>query len=84
MFKNWLLFSFICFCLGDVLSFYEIQKVFRCCSGIFLLFGVFCLGTKQKKEYLLCGLCCFLVFAGGYLAGNGKLKTQKHCCCLLL
>ena len=78
MFKNWLLFSFICFCLGDVLSFYEIQKVFRCCSGIFLLFGVFCLGTKQKKEYLLCGLCCFLVFVGGYLVGNGKLKTQKH------
>ena len=42
------------------------------------LFLIFCLYKKCKKEYLLCGLCCVLVLAGGFLAGNGKLETQKR------
>lgn len=78
MFTNWLLLSFSCFCLGDVLSFYEMQKVLYFCNGIFLLAVLFLLYKKQKAEYLLSGLCCFLVFSGGFLAGNGRLATQKH------
>ena len=77
MFTYWLLLAFFLFCLGDVFSFYEMQKVFRCCSGLFLLFEIVCLCKKCKKEYLLCGLCCYLVLAGGFLAGTGKLETQK-------
>jgi competence protein ComEC len=78
LFTYWLLLAFFLFCLGDVFSFYEMQKAFRCCSGLFLLFGTVCLCKKCKKEYLLCGLCCFLVLAGGFLAGTGKLETQKR------
>ena len=78
MFKNWLLLSFFCFCLGEVLSFYEMQKVCYSCCGVFLLFEIFLFSEMRKKEYLLCGLCCFLVFAGGFLAGNAKVATQKH------
>ncbi len=78
MFTYWLLLTFFLFCLGDVFSFYEMQKAFRCCSGLFLLFEIVCLCKKCKKEYLLCGLCCFLVLAGGFLAGTGKLETQKR------
>ena len=78
LFTNWLLLSFFCFCLGDVLSFCEMQKVFYFCNGIFLLAELFLLHKKQKAEYLLCGLCCFLVFAGGFLAGNGRLAVQKQ------
>ena len=78
MFKNWLLLSFFCFCLGDVLSFYEMQKVFNFCCGVFLLFEIFLFSKMRKKEFLLCALCCFLVFAGGFLAGNAKLTAQKH------
>ena len=54
------------------------QKTFRCFCGIFVLYEFYCLCKKFKKEYLLCGLCCLLVLAGGFLAGNGKLKTQKQ------
>ena len=78
MFTYWLLLTFFFFCLGDVLSFYEMQRAFWCCAGIFVLYEIFCLYKKLKKEYLLCGLCCFLVLAGGFLAGNGQLKTQKR------
>ena len=78
MFTYWLLLAFLLFCLGDVFSFYEMQKAFRCCSGLFLLFEIVCLCKKCKKKYLLCGLCCFLVLAGGFLAGTGKLETQKR------
>ncbi len=78
MFTYWLLLAFLLFCLGDVFSFYEMQKAFRCCSGLFLLFETVCLCKKCKKKYLLCGLCCFLVLAGGFLAGTGKLETQKR------
>ena len=78
MFKNWLLLSFFCFCLGDVLSFYEMQKFFYCCCGAFLFFQILLFRTTHKTDYLLCVLCCFLVFAGGFLAGNGKLAAQKH------
>ena len=78
MFKNWLLLSFFCFCLGDVFSFYEMQKVFYFCCGALLLFAIFLLHKTHRTEYLLCSLCCFLVFAGGFLAGNGKLAAQKH------
>ena len=78
MFKNWLLLSFFCFCLGDVLSFYEMQKAFYSCCCVFLFFEIIIINKKRKKEYLLCVLCCFLVFVGGFLAGNGKLATQKH------
>ena len=78
MFTYWLLLAFFLFCLGDVLSFYEMQKAFWCCSGLFLLFETVCLCKKCKKEYLLCGSCCFLVLAGGFLAGTGKLETQKR------
>ena len=78
MFTYWLLLAFFLFCLGDVFSFYEMQKAFWCCSGLFLLFEIVCLCKKCKKEYLLCGLCCFIVLAGGFLAGTGKLETQKR------
>ena len=78
MFTYWLLLAFFLFCLGDVLSFYEMQKAFWCCSGLFLLFETVCLCKKCKKEYFLCGFCCFLVLAGGFLAGTGKLETQKR------
>ena len=78
MFTYWLLLAFFLFCLGDVFSFYEMQKAFRCCSGLFLLFETVCLCKKGKREHLLCGLCCFLVLAGGFLAGTGKLETQKR------
>ena len=78
MFTYWQLLAFFLFCLGDVLSFYEMQKAFWCCSGLFLLFETVCLCKKCKKEYLLCGFCCFLVLAGGFLAGTGKLETQKR------
>lgn len=78
MFTNWLLLSFFCFCLGDVLSFYEMQKVLYFSNGLFLLAELFLLHKKQKAEYLLCGFCCFLVFVGGFLAGSNKLTTQKH------
>ena len=78
MFTYWLLLTFFFFCLGDVLSFYELQKVFWCCSGTFALYESFCLCKKCKTEYLLCGLCCFLVLAGGFLAGQRKLKEQKR------
>ena len=54
------------------------QTTFRCFCGIFVLYEFYCLCKKFKKEYLLCGLCCLLVLAGGFLAGNGKLKTQKQ------
>ena len=78
MFTYWLLLAFFLFCLGDVFSFYEMQKAFWFYSGMFFLFLIFCLYKKCKKEYLLCGLCCFLVLAGGFLAGTGKLETQKR------
>ena len=78
MFTYWLLLTFFFFCLGDVLSFYEMQKAFWCCAIIFVLYEIFCLRKKSKTEYLLCGLCCFLVLTGGFLAGNGQLKTQKR------
>ena len=78
MFTNWLLLSFFCFCLGDVLSFYEMQKVLYFSNGLFLLAELFLLHKKQKAEYLLCGFCCFLVFVGGFLAGNGRLAVQKQ------
>ena len=78
LFKNWLLLSFFCFCLGDVLSFYKMQKVFNSCCGVFLLFEIFLFSKMRKKEFLFCALCCFLVFAGGFLAGNAKLTAQKH------
>ena len=54
------------------------QKAFWCCAGIFVLYEIFCLRKKYKIEYLLFGLCCFLVLTGGFLAGNGQLKTQKR------
>ena len=78
MFTYWLLLTFFFFCLGDVLSFYELQKAFWCCACIFVLYEIFCLCKKCKTEYLLCGLCCFLVLAGGFLAGQSKLKEQKQ------
>ena len=78
MFTYWQLLAFFLFCLGDVFSFYEMQKAFWCCSGLFLLFEIECLCKKCKKEYLLCGLCCFLMLGGGFLAGTGKLETQKR------
>ena len=78
MFTYWLVLAFFLFCLGDIFSFYEMQKSFWCCSGLFFLFGIECLCKKCKKEYLLCGLCCFLVLGGGFLAGTGKLETQKR------
>ena len=78
MFTYWLFLTFFFFCLGDVFSFYEMQKAFWCCSGTFVLYEFFCLCKKLKKEYLLCGLCCFLVLTGGFLTGNGQLKTQKR------
>ena len=64
--------------MGDVLSFYEMQKVFYCCCGAFLFFEILLFHKTHKTNYLLCGLCCLLVFAGGFLAGNGKLVAQKH------
>lgn len=78
MFTYWLVLAFFLFCLGDIFSFYEMQKAFWCCLGLFFLFGIECLCKKCKKEYLLCGLCCFLVLGGGFLAGTGKLETQKR------
>ena len=78
MFTYLLLLAFFMFCLGDVFSFYEMQKAFWCSSGLFLLFETVCLCKKCKKEYLLCGLCCFLVLGGGFLTGTGKLETQKR------
>ena len=78
MFTYWLFLTFFFYCLGDVLSFYEMQNAFWCCVGIFVLYEIFCLWKKRKTEYLLCGLCCFLVLTGGFLAGNGRLKTQKR------
>ena len=78
MFTYWLLLAFFLFCLGDVLSFYEMQKAFWCCSGMIFLFIISCLYKKCKKEYLLCGLCCVLVLSGGFLAGTGKMETQKR------
>ena len=78
MFSYWLLLTFFFFCLGDILSFYEMQKAFWCCCGIFVLYETFCFYKRSKTEYLLCGLCCFLVLAGGFLSGNGKLETQKR------
>ncbi len=78
MFTYWLLLAFFLFCLGDIFSFYEMQKTFWFCSGIILLYEMFCLYKKSKKEYLMCGLCCFLVLAGGFLAGTGRLETQKR------
>ncbi len=78
MFTYWLLLAFFLFCLGDIFSFYEMQKAFWCCSGLFLLFEIVCLCKRCKKENLLCGLCCFIVLAGGFLAGTGKLETQKR------
>ena len=54
------------------------QKAFWCCSGVFVLYELFCLCKKLKKDYPLCGLCCFLVLTGGFLAGTGKLETQKR------
>jgi len=78
LFKNWLLLSFFCFCMGDVLSFYEMQKVFYCCCGAFLFFEILLFHKTRKTDYLLCAFCCLLVFTGGFLAGNGKLAAQKH------
>ncbi|MBQ6743900.1 MAG: ComEC/Rec2 family competence protein [Acidaminococcaceae bacterium] len=78
MFTYWLLLAFLLFCLGDIFSFYEMQKTFWCCSGLFLLFEIVCLCKKYNKEYLFCGLCCFLVLAGGFMTGTGKLETQKR------
>ena len=43
MFTYWLLLAFLLFCLGDIISFYEMQKTFWCCSGLFLLFEIVCL-----------------------------------------
>ena len=54
------------------------QRIFYCCSGAFTVFGMLLLNKTRKAEYLFCSLCCFLVFAGGFLAGNGKLAAQKH------
>ena len=78
LFKNWLLLSFFCFCMGDVLSFYEMQKVFYCCCGPLLFFEILLFHKTHKTDYLLCGLCCLLVFGGGFLAGNGNLAMQKQ------
>ena len=78
MFTYWLLLAFFLFCLGDIFSFYEMQKTFWCCSGLFLFFETVCLCKKNNKEYLLCGLCCYLVLTGGFLAGTGKLETHKR------
>ena len=78
MFTYWLLLAFLLFCLGDIFSFYEMQKTFWCCSGLFLLFEIVCLCKKYNKEYLFCGLCCFLVLAGGFMTGTAKLETQKR------
>ena len=78
MFTYWLLLAFFLFCLGDIFSFYEMQKTFWCCSGLLLLFEIVCLCKKYNKEYLFCGLCCFLVLAGGFMTGTGKLETQKR------
>ena len=78
MFTYWLLLVFFFYCLGDVLAFYEMQSAFWCCAGIILLYEIIGLCKKCKKEYLLCGLCCFLVLAGGFLAGTGKVETQKR------
>ena len=78
MFTYWLLLAFFLFCLGDIFSFYEMQKTFWCCSGLFLFFETVCLCKKYNKEYLLCGLCCYLVLTGGFLAGTGKLETHKR------
>ena len=90
MFKHWLCLLFFCFCAGDLFAFYERQHLFHLLiAGIAtggLLYslsrirrvGKAMLFDKDNINRVLCLLFSVLVFAGGFMAADGKIKRQKN------
>ena len=90
MFKHWLCLLFFCFCAGDLLAFYERQHLFRLLlaavvtgSLFYILFRIrrmekAALSDKDNINHMLCLLFSVVIFAGGFMAANGKIKMQKN------
>ena len=89
MFIKWLCLLFLCYCAGDLLGFYERAYLFRMSlSTVFAACVLYCLfqiwrGGKaalldrDNIHRLACVLFSLVIFAGGFIVADGKIKAQK-------
>lgn len=90
MFIKWLCLLFLCYCAGDLLGFYERLHLFRMslsavlaacvmyCLFRFLRGGKAALLDRKNIHRLACVLFSLVIFAGGFMAADGKIKTQNR------
>ena len=89
MFIKWLCILFLCYCAGDLLGFYERSHLFQLSlSTVFAACVLYCLvqirrggkaalPDRDNIHRLACLLFSLIIFAGGFMAADGKIKTQK-------
>lgn len=89
LFIKWLCLLFLCYCAGDLLGFYERAYLFRMslsavlaacvmyCLFRFLRGGKAALLDRKNIHRLACVLFSLVIFAGGFMAADGKIKMQK-------
>ena len=89
MFIKWLCILFLCYCAGDLLGFYERSKFFQLLfSTVFAACMLYCLvqirrggkaalPDRDNIHRLACLLFSLIIFAGGFMAADGQIKTQK-------
>ena len=90
MFIKWLCLLFFCYCAGDLLGFYERSHLFQLSlSTVFAACVLYCLvqirrGGKaalldrDNIHRLACVLFSLVIFIGGFMAADGKIKMQKN------
>ena len=89
MFIKWLCLLFFCYCAGDLLGFYERSHLFRLSlSTVFAACVLYCLvqirrggkaalPDRDNIHRLACVLFSLVIFIGGFMAADGKIKMQK-------
>ena len=89
LFIKWLCLLFLCYCAGDLLGFYERSQFFRLSlATVFAVCVLYCLFQIRRGNQaalldrnnirrLACVLFSLIIFAGGFMAADGKIKTQK-------
>lgn len=90
LFIKWLCLLFFCYCAGDLLGFYERSHLFQLSlSTVFAACVLYCLvqirrGGKaalldrDNIHRLACVLFSLVIFIGGFMAADGKIKMQKN------
>ena len=77
LFIKWLCLLFFCYCAGDLLGFYERSHLLYCLVQI-RRGGKAALLDRDNIHRLACVLFSLVIFAGGFMAADGKIKTQNR------